>query len=426
MNGLISLTTGLDNDYFLLDSANRTGYLYVETSIDHFVNASVKKVPLNISIVIDRSGSMAGGKLDFAKKAATAIIDKLTPQDFVSIVIYDEFIDVIQKSTPVLQKDSIRNKIAKIKARNSTNLWGGSDSGYQQVKTAYRKNYVNRVLLISDGNITAGVKIPSRIIEKVREYKDIDGITISTFGVGLDYNEMLMTDMAESGAGNYYFIDQASKMAAMFDKELNGLMNLVAQDAELRISLPKGVTVEEVYPFKFAQQKNEVLIKFRDLFSKERKGLVLRFKLDNNVNKELRFQTGLAYTDATDNLLKTTLTENVLRPVKDAAAYATHFNQLVAEQVILFAANENMENAMREADRGNFEAAKRFAEANGYFFGSNATYVNASDELKRMDSVNRNYTADLLHAKSMTADSIKLMQKSRRLLNYQIRSKKQN
>src|SRR5689334_22066607 len=61
--GLISLTTGLDNDYFLLDSSNRTGYLYVETNIDRFVNTAIKKVPLNISIVIDRSGSMTGEKM---------------------------------------------------------------------------------------------------------------------------------------------------------------------------------------------------------------------------------------------------------------------------------------------------------------------------------------------------------------------------
>lgn len=422
--GLVSLTTGLDNDYYLLDSTNRTGYFYVETNIDRFVNAAIKKVPLNISIVIDRSGSMAGEKMNFAKKAASDIVDKLTPQDFVSVVIYDEYIDIVQKATPVLYKDSIKNKIAKIKPRNSTNLWGGSDSGYQQVKTNYRKNYVNRVLLISDGNITAGIKIPSRIIEKVREYKDIDGISVSTFGVGLDYNETLMTDMAESGAGNYYFIDKADKMAAMFDTELNGLANLVAQNAELRIMVPKGVTVEEIFPFKFAQDKNEIVIKFRDVFSEERKGLVMKFKIEDKAEKELQFQTKLVYTDATDNQPKLVMTENVLTPTKNIDTYLTHFNQVVAEQVVLFTANENMENAMREADRGNYEAAKRYAEANGYYFSSNSSYVKSSRELQKMDSVNRYYTSDLRNVKNMTADSLKLIQKTKRALNYQIRSKK--
>lgn len=423
-SGLVSLSSGLDNDYYVLDSANRTGYLYVEVKTDRSANAFVKRVPLNLSIVIDRSGSMAGEKMAFAKKAASDIVDKLTPEDFVSVVIYDEYIDVIQKATPVSNKDSIKKIIAKIKPRNSTNLWGGSDSGYQQVKTNYRKNYVNRVLLISDGNITAGWKIPTRIIERVREYKDIDGITISTFGVGLDYNETLMTDMAENGAGNCYFIDKADKMAAMFDKELNGLMNLVAQNAELRISLPKGVSVEALYPFKFAQDKNEVVIKFRDLFSEESKGLVMRFRLENGVDKGLRFQSRLTYVDAADNGIKEALTENLLAPTNDAGVYLAHFNKAVAEQVVLFTANQNLENAMHEADRGNFEAAKRYAEANGYFFTSNAAYVNTSKELRKMDSVNRDYTIELRNAKNLSADSVKLMQKSKRALNYQIRSKK--
>jgi Ca-activated chloride channel homolog len=423
-NGFITVTTGLDNDYFRVDSGGRTGYLYLETRMGRFVHEAAKRNPLNISIVIDRSGSMAGEKMDFAKKAAAGIIDQLTPEDFVSVVIYDEYIDLIQAATPVLHKDSIKFKIARIKPRGSTNLWGGSERGYEQVLANYRKNYINRVLLISDGLITAGVKIPSRIMTKVQEYKDIEGITISTFGVGLDYNETLMTGMAENGAGNYYFIDRADKMTPMFDKELRGLLNVVAQDAELRITLPKGVTVEKLYPFKFGQVKNEVVIKFRDLSSEESKSLVLQFRLDDNVEKELRFLSKLAYTDIADKQQKEVINENLLLPIKNVDTYLAHFNRKVAEQVVLFTANENMERAMLEADKKNYEAARKVAEANSYFFSNNATYVSASRELQKMDSVNRFYTDDLTRAKTMTADSLKLMQKSKRSVNYQIRTKK--
>ena len=216
-NGFITFTSGLDNDYYQVDSINRKGYLYIEAKMDRFVNESAKKIPLNLSIVIDRSGSMAGEKMEFAKKAAKDIIDKLSPDDFVSVVIYDELIDVIQTAVPVVYKDSIKAKIDKVKPRGSTNLWGGSEKGYEQVKANYKRNYVNRVLLISDGLANAGLINPLRIKARVQEYKDIEGITISTFGVGLHYNETLMTDMAENGAGNYYFIDKADQMAAIFD-----------------------------------------------------------------------------------------------------------------------------------------------------------------------------------------------------------------
>lgn len=423
-NGLLSLTTGIDNSYYLQDSQNRVGYLYLETKIGRYLNTEAKKNPLNIAIVLDRSGSMAGEKMEFAKKAARDIIDKLGPEDFVSVVIYDEFIDVIQPATSVLYKDSIKVKINKVKPRGSTNLWGGSERGYEQVKANYKKNYVNRVLLISDGNITAGPKIPSRIIAQVQAFKDISGISISTFGVGLDYNETLMTDMAENGAGNYYFIDRADKMAAIFDKELYGLLNVVAQNAELRITLPKGVTVEKIYPFQYALEKNEVVIRFQDLFSEDIKGLMMRFRIDNDQNKELPFTTRLVYTDNTDQQPKTIVNENVLVPIKNTEQYLASFNKTVAEQVVLFTANENMEKAMYEVDRGNYEAARRYAEANGYIFISNAQYLKGSGELQKMDSVTRFYAADIANIKTLSKDSVKLMQKDRRAQNYQIRNKK--
>ncbi|MDQ3276806.1 MAG: VWA domain-containing protein [Bacteroidota bacterium] len=424
-NGLLSLTIGLDNTFYQLDSQNRTGYLYLETKVGRFASTQAKKNPLNISIVLDRSGSMAGEKMEFAKKAACDIIDKLGPEDFVSVVIYDEFIDVIQPATSVRNKDSIKALLNKVKPRGSTNLWGGSERGYEQVRTNYKKNYVNRVLLISDGNITAGPKIPSRIIAQVQSYKDVEGISISTFGVGLDYNETLMTDIAENGAGNYYFIDRADKMSAIFDKELYGLLNVVAQNAELHITLPKGVTVEKMYPFKYAQVKNEVVIKFQDLFSEEVKGLIMRFYIENENNKDLPFVTKLVYTDATDGLQKEIVSENFLTPNRNRDQYLTHFNKTVAEQVMLFMANENLEKAMYEVDRGNYEAARRYAEANGYIFSYIAPYVQDSEELRKMDSVTRSYAADIGNIKVMHKDSVKLIQKDRRAQNYGIRNKKQ-
>jgi Ca-activated chloride channel family protein len=423
-NGFITFTSGLDNDYYQTDSFNRTGYLYIEARMARFVNESARKTPLNISIVIDRSGSMAGDKMEFAKKAAKDIIDKLSADDFLSIVIYDEYIDVLQTAVPVVYKDSIKSKIDKVKPRGSTNLWGGSEKGYEQVKTNYKKNYINRVLLISDGLANAGTTNPQRIKAKVQEYKDIEGITISTFGVGLGYNEILMTDMAENGAGNYYFINNADEMATMFDKELSGLMNVVAQNAELRITLPSGVTVEKVYPFKYEQQGSDVVIKYRDLFSEESKGVMLRFKLDDYANMELKFTSKLVYNDIVDGKQKTISNINKLNPVKSIDAYMTYFNKPVIEQVVLFTANENMEKAMLEADKGNYEAARSYTISNLSLINSLGDSTNRSEELKRMNTLNGGYDFEMRNARLISKDSMGRVQKSNRADNYKIRNKK--
>lgn len=420
-NGFVTVTSGIDNAYYLLDSANRTGFLYTEIKTSPFQTNRAGRIPLNLSLVIDRSGSMAGEKMDSAKKAAKGIIDKLQPQDFVSIVMYDEYIDVLQPSVRAVYKDSIKAKIDKIKPRGSTNLWGGSEKGYEQVKAAYKPAFVNRVLLISDGRANAGIVHAFRIREKVQEMKDVEGISISTFGVGLDYNETLMTDMAESGAGNYYYIDKPGKMEAAFDRELASLMNTVAQAAELRITIPRGITLQNVYPYKYALEKNVIVIKYRDLFSDETKAFILQYKLDDGWSKEATFTTRLSYLDATDNQPKTIIAEHVLSPTKNLEIYLTHFNRTVAEQAVLFAANESMEKAMLEADKRKFDKAMQMMNEALSILRSNRS---TSTELKKMDSVGSRYAVTLAEAKALSADSLSRLQKSSRADSYRIRNKK--
>src|SRR2546423_1664940 len=104
-----------------------------------------------------------------------------------------------------------------------------------------------------------------------------------------------MTQMAETGGGNYYFIDSASKMTSLFDKELKGLFQIAARNAELRIQLPEGVKVETVYPVKYASKANELLINFGDLFSEETKGVLVKFSFPNKLKNPLMFATVLSY-----------------------------------------------------------------------------------------------------------------------------------
>ena len=423
--GVVSFSTGLDNDYYMADSVNRTGFLYLEAKLQRFVNDNVKRVPLNLSIVIDRSGSMKGEKMEFARKAAKDIVDKLKEEDYVSIVVYDDQVEVIQPAIQVTDKESIKHKIEGITPRGSTNLWGGSEIGYRQVLSRYKPEFINRVLLISDGLVNQGVTSARAIKMNVQRFKDDNGITLSTFGVGLDYNEVLMTEMAEAGAGNYYFIDAPGKMAAMFDKELNGLLNVAAQNAELTVQVPKGIRVEKTFPLKYEEAANRITVKFRDLFSEEIKGILLKFRMDNDVRTSLKFVSTLGYTDVATGQKKFLVNENFLSPVKNVDAYLTFFNKAVLEQTVLFTANENMERAMLEADKGNYDKALQSLSDNNKYLKANEVYVNSYPALKQMDSINNTYSTELVRAKDLGKDSVRLLQKASRSESYKIRNKKQ-
>lgn len=423
--GVITFTTGVYNDYYQVDSMNKTGYLYVETKLGKFANDYAKRIPLNISIVIDRSGSMEGIKMGYAKKAAKGIIDQLKAEDLVSVVMYDTYVDTVQSPIHVFDKEKIKSRIDKIVPRASTNLWGGAEQGYQYVLKNYKSGYINRVLLISDGNANTGLTDSTAIHLKVQQYKDDNGISISTFGVGFDYNENLMTDMAETGAGNYYYIDAPEKLTAIFNNELNGLLNVAAQNAELRIKLPQGVQIKSAYPLQFQQTGDEVLVKLRDLSSEETKAMLFCFTITNKFNSNLKFTSTLTYTDVADGAQKTITNENNLLPTKSNEAYLTHFNKQVIEQTILFTANEKLEMAMNLMERGEYIMASQYLNQNSQYLKANAVYVSANGILMKMDSLNTNYNRLYQTASSISKDSVKKTQKAVKAANYKLRSKKQ-
>ncbi|HSU28595.1 MAG TPA: VWA domain-containing protein [Chitinophagaceae bacterium] len=424
--GAVQLSSGLDNDFYQLDSVNRTGYLYLEAKLDKFLNERATRIPLNIAIVIDHSGSMAGDKMENAKKAAKEIVNKLTADDFVSVVIYDSGVELIQASVRAIDKTPILEKIEKIKDGSSTNLWGGTEKGYEQVKTNYKKNYLNRVLLISDGLVNEGITSTFEIKKRVEAFKNEEGISLSSFGVGLDYNELLMTDMAETGAGNYYFIEKPDQIAALFEKELNGMLNVVAQNAELKIQLPAGVKLQKVFTFKPIQAGNELVFKMRDLFSEETRGIMIRFSLDEGVSDKLKFTSILSYDDITDNQRKSLVNENFLSPCSDYNEFMVYQNEEVKGQTVLYIANENLEKAMLAADQGKFEEARTITAGNASFMSANSLYGSRASGFIQMDSINKQYYLQLQNGEKLSTDSLRYMQKAGRAESYKIRSKKNN
>lgn len=423
-SGVITFSTGLDNDYYEVDSSGKSVYFYVEAKLAKLLNVPRKRTPLNISIVIDRSGSMQGVKMGYAKKAAKGIIDHLENGDFVSVVMYDNAIDSVQEPVAAVNKESIKSKIDLITARGSTNLWGGTERGYEYVIKNYKPGFINRVLLISDGLANVGITDSNIIRQKVLKFKDEDGVTLSTFGVGLDYNETLMTDMAETGAGNYYFIDSPDNLVSIFNKELNGMLNVVAQNTELRIKLPRGVHIEKTYPLKFLQVGDMIIVKMRDLFAEETKSCLFKFNLDDRLSQPLRFNTTLSYTDVMDDRQKSVTNENTLTPVRARDPYLTHFNKKVIEQTILYIANENLELAMEEVDKRNFKKGIEYLDANGLFLKANSFYVKGDTILQIIDSVNYRYKLEALKPKYANVDSLKKLQKASKAESYRIRNKK--
>lgn len=204
------------------------------------------RAPLNIALVLDRSGSMAEGrKMPFAREAAAFAVKQLLPTDRVSVTIFDDVIETIVPGGRAVDKRGLVRRIEQIQPRRSTNLHGGWAEGGRQAEAGLVSDGVNRVLLLSDGLANTGITDPNTIAAEAAGLA-ARGVATTTMGVGNDYNEDLLEAMARAGDGRYYYIESPLQLVDIFQTELQGLMEMQGQKVSLGLEPQFGVVVSDV------------------------------------------------------------------------------------------------------------------------------------------------------------------------------------
>lgn len=385
---------------------------------------NVKRLPLNIVVVLDKSGSMSSaGKMSNAKEAITFIIKNLTGEDTFSLVAYDSHVSTIVEPVKVENKSVLIDKIFQISPGGSTNLSGGMLEGYNLAEKNYKSNQINRVLLISDGLANVGITDPFQLQKIAKERSE--KISTSTFGVGKYFNEKLMTNIAEYGNANYYYIDQSDKIPNIFSKELSGLLAVAAQNCSIDIIPGNGVSVKKVYGFKFDRNGDGIKIKLGDLISQEKKICLIEFVIPERKNNLSVGNISLEYDDAVDFKGRMKFKKDIsLMYTSDAMLAKKNINHLVLSDMELFLSSESMERAMDEADDGDFKKAKDNISVS-YNRVRNVMQNINSREMKKQALNLIEYQVKLKNAeKYRDSGEFKAMQKESRAMQYKMRKKK--
>jgi Ca-activated chloride channel family protein len=255
------------------------GTAYLLLSITAPAIETGRRQPMNLAVVLDRSGSMADqSKIEYAKKAVRTLIEQLQNNDIFSFVIYDDVVDVVREAKPVRDKQELLCLLDEVFPRGATNLGGGLAEGLRQVERHRDKEYLNRVILLSDGLANRGVTDPSELQRMVQRYRG-KSISVTTMGVGLDYNENLMVRLSESGGGNYYFVESPHSLASIFRKELKSLSCVVAQNASIELRLGDGVRLRDVIGCEHRGEGKEVVIPIGDVYSNEHRELTVELEI---------------------------------------------------------------------------------------------------------------------------------------------------
>jgi Ca-activated chloride channel family protein len=200
---------------------------------------------LNLSLVLDRSGSMQGEKMIRAREAAKFCVDQMLPTDRLSVVTFDDRIEVLFPSEPVTNKQSMKDLISRVTARDSTNLHEAWVRGGLTVSEHMLDQGINRVVLITDGLANVGVTNTDEIVSQVMGLFQ-RGVSTSTIGIGADFNEDLLMPMAHAGGGNAWHVVEPNDMQHIFQIELEGLIAQFAHTVSLSLIPADGVRIVDV------------------------------------------------------------------------------------------------------------------------------------------------------------------------------------
>jgi len=223
--------------------------VYLLVDILPVAQASLGHVPLNLSLVLDKSGSMyAQEKLEYVKKAVIYVIDQLRSDDLSSIIAFADRARVVVPSQQIFDKGGVRNTVQRIdnvSVGGGTHMFKGITAACDEVMKNYSNSRKNHVILLSDGLTVA----ESKCLKKCKE-ESAKGISFSTLGVGNDFNQKLMMDIADTTGGKSYYIDVPSDIPNIFAQELKGVQSVIIQNPTLNLKLSKNIQVKRAYKVK--------------------------------------------------------------------------------------------------------------------------------------------------------------------------------
>jgi Ca-activated chloride channel family protein len=258
--------------------------------------------PISLSIVIDRSGSMKeDSKIGYVRQAVHLVTDNLTSDDHVAFIAYNHLVHVLVPLHKMVNREYLHHRIDELTAEGYTNLSAGMLEGCAQLHKQLDKPGLHHVILLTDGLANRGVTNANSLVRLVDRCTR-HGITLTTVGLGTEYNEQLLARMAQAGGGRYIYVAEPDKIPAAFEKELGALLDVVAQNTKLQMQLPLGVELLQVFGQEKALKPEKLELQLGDMTSGEERVVLVKVRATSarKSTGPIELNARLTYDDIAD------------------------------------------------------------------------------------------------------------------------------
>jgi Ca-activated chloride channel family protein len=331
------------------------------------------RTPANIALVIDKSGSMQGAKIADAREAALMALGRLTGEDTLAVVAFNHDVDVVLPATSASDLPNMRRAIRNIRAGGRTALYAGVETGIDEVLSFIDPYAVNRVILLSDGLANVGPTSPDRIAALGREAAG-EGISITTIGLGLGYNEDLMTRLALNSDGNHAFVEHPDDLVGIFNKEFGDVFSVVGQGAEIEIEFPDGIRPLRTLGRPAEIDGRRVSFDLRQIYGGQEKYLLVEVEIASDAAQSPLKAADISarYTDMRTKDAATLEDSLTLTFSDDAEKIEASRDKDVLSAATMQIATARSEQAVKLRDSGRVEEAKKLLQDNAAYLKEQA------------------------------------------------------
>lgn len=357
------------------------------------VNERTNLRPLNLALVIDKSGSMADGdKMSRVKESLRVMLEKLRDDDIVSIIVFDTDADVLFPAQRIGNGNAIRRAIESIQPNGSTNLHAGLMLGYKEARKNFQKDATNRVILLTDGIANVGTTNPTQIAAESSELNG-QGVDLSTIGVGLDLNNDLLRSLAKSGRGLYHFVADYKDIDKVFVTEVQSLISSVARNVKLEVEYDPNLQMEKLYGYEPNYAKNSFTLNLENMNNGVTQAIISRFNAANAQKNFNSVRVKLSYFDVKKQRKVEEVQEIVLNGTNKSRTNLL-FDEEVMKNYTIAQLAESLDWMSKSFKAGKYAEAER--HLNQSVAQTNERYPNMEDkDIRFILDIVENYRTDL-------------------------------